>query len=93
MVSDNARSGEPERRVSGVGLRPELIGRLSGIAFEHVIYSKGLSLESILAASVSNEEAEATWERVSVRRGEDEKRRGTLAKLAAAGYTLTVTRG
>jgi hypothetical protein len=72
---------------------PELIGRFSGIAFEHVIYSKGLSLESILAAGVSKSEAEVTWERVSLRRAEDDKRRETLAKLAAAGYTLTVKRG
>jgi len=62
--------GRNNRLVLDAGLVPwtDLVGRDSRIEFDYVIYNKGLSLESILAAGVPDEEARASWERVSVRR-------------------------
>jgi hypothetical protein len=62
--------GRNNRLVLDAGLVSwsDLIGRFSGIEFDYVIYNKGLSLESILAAGVPNEEARESWKRVSVRR-------------------------
>jgi len=87
--------GRNNRLVLDAGLVPwtDLIRGYSCIEFEYVIYDKGLSLESILAAGVSDEEARASWERVSVRRADDQKRWEALAKLRAAGITFTVKQG
>jgi hypothetical protein len=72
---------------------PDLIGRFTVIELDHVINTKGLALEAILAAGVSEKEARASWDRVSLRRVDDNKRRESIAKLKAAGLTLEVERG
>jgi len=71
----------------------DLLRGFSGIEFDYVIFDKGLSLESILAAGVPEGEAHASWDRVSLRRAEDDKRRESLAKLYAAGFTITIKHG
>jgi hypothetical protein len=87
--------GRNNRLVLDAGLVSwtDLIGRFSGIEFDYIVYSKDLSLESILAAGVPEEDVRASWERVSLRRAEDAKRRETLARIEAAGFTLIVKRG
>jgi len=71
----------------------DLIGRYAVIELNYVIFNKSLSLQSILAAGVPAGDAHAAWDRVSLRRAEDDKRREILAKLKAAGITLTLKRG
>jgi len=61
--------GRNNRLVLDAGLVSwtDLIGR-SVVDFDNVVYKKRLSLESILAAGVREEEARSSWERVSLRR-------------------------
>lgn len=87
--------GRNNRLVLDAGLASwtDLIGRFSCIEFDYIVYSKNLSLESILAAGVPEADARASWERVSLRRAEDAKQRENLARIEAAGFTLIVKRG
>jgi hypothetical protein len=84
--------GRNNRLVLDAGLVSwtDFIGRLSCIKFDNVVYNKNLSLESILAAGVPEDDARASWERVSLWRAEDAKRGENLARLKAAGFTIRV---
>lgn len=72
---------------------PDLIGRSIVRDFDHVIYTKGLALEAVLAAGVPEDEARAAWECVSSRRADDASRGELITKIKAAGFTLKVKRG
>jgi hypothetical protein len=68
----------------------ELVGRLTIVDLENVIFNKRLSLEAILAAGIPEDEARAVWDRVSARRSADEQRKQMLRKLKDAGFSLEI---
>ena len=63
---------------AGLVTRTDLIGRYAVIELEYVVFNKGLTLDSILAAGVPEGDARAAWDQVLQRRA---KRMGPVPTL------------